>query len=96
MGVYESLFVIGLNHKTMTFSNVPHSSTVADFKKIVSERSGIPEDELRLVYAGKQLENDKTLLEYYNIQNGSNIHCIIRCRGGAMDNLQFRFYFIII
>ena len=89
MGVYDSLFVIGLNHKTMTFSHVPHSSTVADFKKIVSERSGIAEDELRLVYAGKQLENDKTLLEYYNIKNQSNIHCILRCLGGAKDNLQF-------
>ena len=58
------------------------SCAVADLKTQIMDWEGIPPDEQRLIFCGKQLEDDRMLLEY-NVQNGSTIHLVLRLRGGS-------------
>ena len=74
------LFIKTLTGKTMTV-NVEGTDTVAVLKSKLTEREGIPADQQRLVFAGKNLEDDRVLSEY-NIQKESTINLLLRLRGG--------------
>jgi hypothetical protein len=56
-------------------SDVTGETTVAQLKSMVAEQAGIPASEQRIIFAGKQLEDDKTLSEY-NIQKESTLHVV--------------------
>eukprot|EP01124_Arcella_intermedia_P021405 TRINITY_DN2998_c0_g1_i11.p1 TRINITY_DN2998_c0_g1~~TRINITY_DN2998_c0_g1_i11.p1 ORF type:complete len:766 (-),score=220.14 TRINITY_DN2998_c0_g1_i11:829-3126(-) len=75
------LFCKTLTGKLLT-CDIAYDATVYDFKQIIQDKEGTPADQIRLVFAGKQLEDDRFLSDY-NIQNGSTIHMVLRLRGDS-------------
>ena len=72
-----SVFVKKLTGGTITVSNVTGLTTVAQLKDLLVTETGVPASAMRLIFAGKQLADDKTLGEY-NIQKESTLHLVIR------------------
>jgi hypothetical protein len=74
------IFVNSLDGKTFTLEVNPND-TITAVKIKIEKKKGIDEGLQRLVFAGKQLHDEKTL-EDYNIQNELTLHLFERLRGG--------------
>ena len=74
------IYIKILTGKTITFT-VESSDTVGDVKVKIQDEEGMPLDQQRLVYVGKEME-DENILSDYSIQNESTLQLVLRCRGG--------------
>jgi ubiquitin-like protein Nedd8 len=70
-----------LTGRQQTF-NFESNAKISEVKSALQEREGIQVDQIRLIFGGRQMADEKTL-EEYNVQPGSVIHMVLQLRGGS-------------
>jgi len=86
ININMQIFVKHLSGETTTLDVGP-DMIVYVVKELLEEKRGTSVDEIRLIFAGRQLEDDKTLSDY-TIQKESTIHEVLRLKGGMYDEVS--------
>jgi ubiquitin len=91
---FHQIFVKNLTGKTITLM-VTSGMNVPTVKKLIQDIEGIPPAQQRLIFAGKHLEDHRTLSDYI-MERQSTIHLVLRLRGGmyhfTSGRLDFNHY----
>lgn len=83
------LFFQTLTGKIIRLDNVNSNETIYNVKLIIQGSQGIPPDVQRLVMAGQQLDDGKTLQDY-DVQSGTTINLVLRLAGGMFTEVSGR------
>lgn len=79
------LYVKTLSGKTISIETDPEES-IENLKKKILEKEGVPIDQQRIIFSGKQLDNLKTLSDY-DIEEDSTLYLVLRLKGGKIKLL---------
>ena len=74
-----TVFIKELTGRTYTLI-IGADNTVEDLKTLLNNQSNIPVNQQRLIFSGKQMENDRTM-DYYNVRYECTIHLVLRLGG---------------
>jgi hypothetical protein len=82
-------FVKSLTGKSVFIPTYP-DMTVQDYKHILASKERIPSTEMRLIFSGKQIEDDNAPVKDYNVMDCSTLHMVLRLRGGMFHETSGR------
>ena len=82
----QQIFIKTLTGRKQAFNFEPENQVLA-VKQALQEKEGIQVDQIRLIFSGKQLSDDRSL-ESYSINAGATIHMVLQLRGGCKKMIE--------